>query len=41
MRHLTETIEHAASRAWSMAMIVAAFVAVIMFTALWIGELIS
>jgi hypothetical protein len=36
-----EPTERTAGRAWSMATIVAAFVVVITFTALWIGELIS
>ena len=35
-----KTTEHAATRGESMAMIVGAFVVVIMFTALWVGQLI-
>jgi len=35
----TETTEDAATRAGSMAMIAAAAVVVIMFTAIWIGQL--
>lgn len=36
----TEKTEHAATRAGSMAMIVTAAVVVIVFTALWMGQLL-